>query len=82
MGRPKLFPRQVVTQVSDDLKARIDRDADQRDDKSKSAATRRLLELGAMLDDTLSVDRTEQGNDDYEHARQFDALLIAAEGVL
>lgn len=54
MARPKLFPRQIVCQVSDELAETINALASKRPDKSKSAATRTLIELGALLESHLS----------------------------
>ena len=56
MARPTLYPKQLVCQISDDLGDRVERDAGQRQDRSKSAAARRLLELGALLADALDAD--------------------------
>ncbi len=53
MARPTLYPRQLVVQIGDELGQRVETDAAERPDKSKSAAARRLLELGAILADAL-----------------------------
>lgn len=53
MARPTLYPRQLVVQISDELGERVEADAAARPDTSKSAAARRLLELGVLLADTL-----------------------------
>lgn len=55
MARPTLYPRQLVVQIGDSLGERIEADAAARPDKSKSAAARRLLELGGILDDALKA---------------------------
>lgn len=52
MARPTLYPRQLVVQISDELGERVEADAAARH-TSKSAAARRLLELGVLLADTL-----------------------------
>lgn len=51
--RPTLYPVQLVVSLTDELGERVSADAEARADKSKSAAARRLLTLGAMLADVL-----------------------------
>lgn len=60
MGRPTLYPRQLVCQIGTSLGERIDDDAASREDKSKSAAARRLLLLGVILSDHLANGSTRQ----------------------
>lgn len=60
MGRPTLYPRQLVCQIGTDLGERIDADAASREDQSKSAAARRLLELGVILSDHLASGASRQ----------------------
>jgi len=57
MGRPILYPNQLVCQIGDELNDRIEADAAARDDTSKSAAARRLLQLGVLLADALDGGR-------------------------
>lgn len=76
MARPTLYPKQLVCQISDDLADRVERDAGQRQDKSKSAAARRLLELGALLADLLA-EYPETQRDPLE----VEALLTRAQAV-
>lgn len=75
MGRPTLYPRQLVCQIGDDLGERINADAAARPDTSKSAAARRLLELGVILADYLASDPS---GDDRE---AYLGLLVDAEAV-
>lgn len=77
MARPTLYPKQLVCQISDDLADRVERDAGQRQDKSKSAAARRLLELGVLLADALERGGIE-GASEYAGT---DALETAARAV-
>lgn len=60
MSRPILYPRQLVCQIGVNLGERIDQDAAARDDQSKSAAARRLLELGVILSDHLANGHTRE----------------------
>lgn len=55
MARPTQFPRQLVTQITAEQGARVDKDAAERPDESKSGAARRLLELGTIFADALEA---------------------------
>ncbi len=53
MGRPIQYPNQLVIQVDDDTDTKVRSDAALRGDGSVSAAARRLLALGVMVDKLL-----------------------------
>lgn len=76
MARPTLYPKQLVCQISDDLADRVERDAGQRQDKSKSAAARRLLELGVLLADALV-----KHGDGSSAVADYTTLILAAQAV-
>ncbi len=79
MARPTLYPRQLVVQIGDDLGERIEADTAAREDKSKSAAARRLLTLGTILADALAQHGTDDPIDNPDNV--LDDLLDAAEAV-
>lgn len=76
--RPTLYPRQLVVSVTDELGDRIERDAAERDDKSKSAAARRLLELGVLLADVLAGDARDGGA---HHEQRVAEIFAQAQAV-
>ena len=79
MARPTLYPRQLVVQIGDDLGRRIDIETADRADKSKSAAARRLLELGVILADALAKHGVSEPVENPDNV--LDDLLDAAEAV-
>jgi len=79
MARPNLYPRQLVAQISAELDERVVADAAAREDKSKSAAARRLLTLGALLADALAKHGVIEPVENPDNV--LDDLLDAAEAV-
>jgi hypothetical protein len=79
MARPTQYPRQLVMQVTDELADRVTQDASLRGDGSKSAAARRLLELGTILADALEQHGTIDPVDNPDNV--LDDLLDAAQAV-
>lgn len=82
--RPPLYPVQLVVSVSTELAERVAADAGAREDKSKSAAARRLLTLGAMLADALdagTLDAMQQSTPNLAEGDAFDDLVEAAKAV-
>lgn len=77
MGRPSQYPRQIVMHVAEPVKQRIDADAAERGDGSKSAAARRLMRLGILLADFIA----EPENQTNHRCGALDDLLDEAEGM-
>ncbi len=73
------FPNQLVVQISDETLERIEADALAREDRNRSAATRRLIDLGKLLADALALHGVEKVVEHPDNV--LDDLLDAAEAV-
>lgn len=59
MGRPTQYPRQLLVSVTEEQGERIDTLAAGRPDGSKSAALRRLIALGELLEESIGAEQCD-----------------------